>query len=691
MTDIQPLPLRYSLIESGVTYILPHAPTGWEDSLKNWSRNEFYFGMMRSFTANMEFALDGAWLLRRAYYTRGLRAEMTLVVEELQPLTWEYRESFRGSIDFSTFSDGKNTVSISAMEQGITEMVKAYEDVQYEIPLNVANAIDIRVPGIGLTERVASIIDAVSHQIRSEFYNILGIDIVINDLDSMFVTAQSVEHDNNFGGNQFPINEESWHIRGEADTKVSISVRLKGNYTLSRPDQAIHIMIISSEGGPTGTILFTYAPPLVGVSAGAGTTGADRIPFDIEFNFNHEISTGEKLFLAARGVLPNNNVEFLRIEEGDIRVSNSLITEPTLVKALRPFDLFKELLYRMNNYTAVAAQSFLLQGANWSRMVITSGDAIRGIADPKIRTTFKEFFQSMNGIIDVGFGMENGKAVLEEKPYWMKSGLKAFSVGEVKECVIVPATNFIYNSIKVGYPDKEYEREQGREEVNSTQQWSTPVTRVQKSLDLISPYRADQLGIEELRTLPSEQNDNQTDKESDNDTFVIKIQATPGEDDIYDVEDGRDIYTEIYGFESRQSYYNLDLTPKKNLRRHGSYLRGMLHRYEGRIIRFESAEKNANVRTVDLAGNVVQENVSISISNLPAAFFLPYEATIKFNVPRDAGQILDTVPTGYMEWQWLGDVYSGFFLEAKQDVARNSEQEWKVLFTAKNVMEKLIR
>lgn len=688
MTDVQPHTLRYSMLIDGVTYILPHAPTGWEDSLKKWSRSPFYWGMQRAFTADVEFVLDGAWLLRRAYYTLGLRAVVTVLVEELEPVTWEYRETFRGSVDFSTFKDGKTSVSVSMMEQGITEMVKAYEDVQYEIP--IPSTLLMRVPGIGLVENAASIIDPVGAVVRLERYNIMGIDIVTNDLDSAYITVQSVDQYNDLAGNEFPTSDR-WHIRGEETTNVSINVRLQGGYTLSRADQAINIMIISSEGGPTGTVLYTYLPPLVGVSEGAGNTTADRIPFDITFNFQYAISPGEKLFLANRGILSDNLKETIWIYEGSIEVSNSLVTEATVVRAMRPYDLFKELMYRMNDYKAVDTQSFLLQGENWRRLLITSGDAIRGIADPKIRTTFKEFFAAMNGVIGVGFGMENGKAVLEEKSYWMKSGLKAISIGEVKEFTLQPALNFIWNSIKVGYEDQDYERELGREEVNSSQQWSAPITRVQKSLDLISPYRADQLGIEELRTLPAEQNTDKVDKESDNDTFMIKVEATPDGEGIYDVEDGRDIYTEIYGFSARESYYNLGITPKKNLLRHGNLLRGMLHRYEGRIIRFESAEKNAAVRTVALDGTTVQENVSISISNLPPALYLPYVATVKFAIPKDAGKILDTVPTGYMEFTWQGELLSGFFLEASQDVARNSEQEWKLLMHPNTIMEKLIR
>src|SRR5690606_9358776 len=193
----------------------------------------------------------------------------------------------------------------------------------------------------------------------------------------------------------------------------------------------------------------------------------------------------------------------------------------TATKAFRPKTLMDRILAKMNRGFAVESQSYLLTSDNWCRLTITSGDAIRNYPNPVIKTSFRDFFESMNAIIGVGFGVESGRAVMEEKAYWMRSGLQAVNIGEVKEFNLEVATDYIYSSIKVGYQDQNYEVAYGRDEYNSTQTWTTPINRVQKELSLISPYRADQLGIEELRIIPQEQNEDRQDKSSDNDVFVI--------------------------------------------------------------------------------------------------------------------------------------------------------------------------
>ena len=45
-------------------------------------------------------------------------------------------------------------------------------------------------------------------------------------------------------------------------------------------------------------------------------------------------------------------------------------------------------------------------------------------------------------------------------------------IGEVNELVIQPAKEYLFNSVKAGYPKNEYEEENGRDEFNTTYQFT---------------------------------------------------------------------------------------------------------------------------------------------------------------------------------------------------------------------------
>lgn len=686
MTQTQPLDLRFSLIIDGTTYVLPNAPDGWENCGIKWKRSDDFFGIVRNYSVPLQFVLDGAWLLRREFYSNGLQGGAVLVIEELNKKTWQYFEAYRGDLDISTFNDLPYSVEISAMEGGIIETVKAFETVEFEIPLNVPGAVKVLVPGIGLTESANVIFDI---DVRGFGFNwfeggllsLLGLDIVINDLDSQYLIVQSVEPFGSFGTNLFETSDR-WFVRATQETKVGFSGTLKGRFTLRTEAQTMYIEVRNN----FNVVIQRFAT-FVGASS-----GTNSIPFEIPITLEHEMAADERLFVVAgvTGEMASLN-SFLYLDEGNIDVSNNLVTPDTFAFGMRPFTLMQTLLNLMNENVPVEARSFLLQNT-WPNLIITSGDAIRGIANPKLKTSWRDFFDSINAVLSAGFGTENGVAVIESKSYWMKDGLIAVDLGEVDDFSLKPAGNYIYNTIKVGYESNDYDVDYGREEVNNGQNWRTPIRRVQKVLNLISPYRADQFGIEEARTIPVEDNTNKADNSTDNDTFFIKIQKEPTED--YFLVEGAEHYREgdgIQGVSARQSYYNLDLTPKKNLLRHGAFLRSFLHTFEGRLLRFESADKNSDLVTIDLIGRRVAEKEPIQINQLSAPIFKPYVATFKAKIPYTVAGLLSTYPTGKVAFKYQGIPLEGFVEEVAADVAKNAEKQWTVLIAPNVDLTPLIR
>jgi len=391
----------------------------------------------------------------------------------------------------------------------------------------------------------------------------------------------------------------------------------------------------------------------------------------------------------------DSNRSFLTLQLGEFVSSYNSVSDESNCKGIKSFDLFKRIVRRIAPGTQTA--SYLLTNY-WKNLIFTSGNGIReigsGVGDTdiaKVKISLKDFFQTCNSIDDAGMGMESGLLRLENKSYFARN-VQSVDVGEINDdaCEIGPAEELMAGRIITGYDDKNTEDKDGLKEYNSGQEWEMPIARIQNELDWVSTARADQYGIEKLRVefniIKSSRGTDDTP--SDNDTFML--------DCYLDGEYYRPIlgssYQVVSGLandDAGRKAYNLNLTPKKNLLRHGAYLRSIMYRMDSSYINFASAKKNAELKTVkDSIG--VKENENILVASLPEKYFIPEIATITCKLPFRARYLFDANPFGFMTFKWRGVTLKGYILEGSVDIARHTEQEFKLLLTQDNNLLNLI-
>lgn len=665
LLGLQPKQFRYSLVYQQKTYVLPNAPIGWEENIIRWSRSEFYYGMIRSFSVPLKFVLDGAWILRTGFYTYGIRGNALLTIEELNLATWGYELIYSGDIDFSTFTDSLTEVTVTAMEGGLSANIKAYENVKYTIPLNVPDAVDIQLTGLKLLESALFLFTpAISYPITLNNQVIFDLQLIQNETQSIVPSVQQVDWQSLGVPPPTPnlTANEGWFYRANGAGTINVKGFVSGqNFMIYIRDE-------------------TYA---IIETIGGSVDGSD---FNINFDYDISVTDGQRLFITGTTFTVGGGPQ---ITDGEFTGSFTTIAPDTMCKALRPKYLFEQLLLRMNQGAPVSIQSFLLD--EWEQLCITSGVAIRELENPVIITSFKDFFTSINSVLNAGFGIESGKAVLEKKAYWFKSTLQAADVGENKSFNLEVYEAYLASSVKIGYPDQQFSTIiNGRDEVNSTQVYSLPITRVQKELDLLSIYRADPYGIEDLRI--TKQDGDTTNNNNDNDVFFVKIKADP--ENIsgtpYYRPERSEGYLSLSGVLAAETYYNWDISPHRNLLRHGDFLHSILDKFDGAFINFESALKNSSMNVVGLNGQRTIEDQDLSIGTLPDKIFLPYLITIVTKLPKNAMNLVDNFPTGYIRSQFLNNNQDGFIIDFSVDVSKNRQRELKLLLTPFNQLENLI-
>lgn len=665
---IQPADFRYTLTVNSVPYILLNAVEGWEETFLNFKRSGNYFGLVRSFTVPMKFVLDGAYLIRLAVYgDQGINAKIQFKIEELNRSNWVYRSLYDGEIDLIEFQDtgssSGNIVTVRCTDVGIAEMIAIYDKAEYEIPLTEDNSVLVEVPGISLIDIAQNLILPQSYDfLPNGIRKILPNDVEINELINARVeTRISVEENNpNFA------TSSNWIVKANFNTEVVISGVFEGTIQYRRSDARVVIELINNLGVVRETLI-NYNQQMVVESFEDPSSLVPRSVFikRIPFSVTVSLSDGERLFLTIRKTIESAGT--FKVRYMPVRISNEILTQPSTSRSIKANELFLELIRKMNNGNDEGARSDLLTSSN---LFLTCGDAIREFDSPVIKTSFQDFYKSMDAVLGVGFGIDSLPR-LEIKEFFYRE-LPCLDLGDIKEFQLSIDNDFMFSAIKAGYRKQKYEEDQGREEFNQGQSWTSSNSKTDRVLDIVSQYRADQHGIAVLRRLTIIDNLKGIDSESDNDVWILQGSGVE-EEGIHKLEKGSDL-DYVTGIANPENAINVRLSPKRNMLRNGSLLRSGLKGFESTVLSFGSADRNADLVS-QIDGRIVSERQDQSVSAMNKALILPYKVKIKTALPLNAWKIITENMYGYFTFRHNSSVFKGFIKEASTDVAKDSDRE----------------
>jgi hypothetical protein len=400
----------------------------------------------------------------------------------------------------------------------------------------------------------------------------------------------------------------------------------------------------------------------------------------LNYSVTVAMSAGERLFLTLRKEGSPGGI--LLVGFFPVKLTNEILTAPSQARAFRAEDLFKILLVRMNGSDGGAISDLL----RTSNIFVTCGDAIREFEAPKMKTSFQDFYRSFDFILNAGFGID-GVPRLETKEFFFRDSL-CLDLGEVKEFSLSIETNLLFNTLKVGYKVQEYENDQGRDEFNQGQVWTSENKKTDTVLDRVAPYRADQQGIAELRRLTILDNLKGIDSESDNDIWVLQGSGVEV-DGVHKLEIGADL-DYVTGISNPDTAINLRLSPKNNLLRSGSFIRMGLMGFDDTLLRFASADKNAELVT-QIDGKIIAERADVAVASLRKRLFMPYLGKVKVALPLSAWATIDANRYGFMKFRFNGGDYKGFLKEGDTDLGQNTEREFRLYLHADTNLNGLIR
>jgi len=671
---------------------LPVSPDGWQEKSIKFMRNPKYYGLFRTFTTPLKFVREGALILRDRFYKKWVEEKIYMVIHRLDKSFgggWVHRYFYRGEIDLSQFGDEDTNVEVNVMEGDLSKLLKANENTTYEIPLDVPEAIDVKMDGVMLKQSATFVINngdlANDLQPHIPAMNLVGVEQIQQvGTRSTERTVALVE------AGMFSTEEFFLEIPAGTQLtikyKFGITLRLAdGISPIPNPHYLFQIHAFDKDGNTTldqdvinytADVLIFYGHHLF-----EGTV-TYNIPVKSTIYFR---STATANGLTTFYTYDSNYAD----EDGGLITVSYNYTHPTTyIKALRPAYIGQKLLDKITG----GGYTFNSEYLNNVRenLLTTCGDAVRQIQEAKLKISWSDFYDSYNVPCNLSAGIRDGNMVVERKaaafqPYIQQSLEAATGLS------ITTAKDFQFSSVKIGYPNTDTEDVNGRDEFNVTQTYTSPITRSNKVLELVSKIKASMYEIELTRI--NLDGKTTTDDSNDNSAFFLLVEktATAGTDAepaVY-YKLLRETYTSISGIISPATAFNVPISPKACLLAHGNYLRSIFWGQDAGYLVFQTSDKNAELtRTVN--GVTISEKANVFIGDLDPALFIPLEFKFTSPMAKDIIATMDAGPDGTFAVPYDGTVLYGFPMEVGIQPANNPAQETTLLCSPQTDLSKLI-
>lgn len=711
---------------------LPMLPQGWQDLEVTWERGFVYYGLFTNYTTPLKFVKDGAKILRHLMYTNGIEAPCELWVEKFNSDSgvYDYETFFKADLDFSTFNDEKDYVTISVMENGFPAKLKARENTPYVIDIwNHPNVQYIKHDGILL-------------QGQLDFKSLTGSGF--NPGIDGYSFSPSVAYIDTEGTNialkPYDVDSTTWphFVSNNYGTSIDVTVSVNGQFEselyvgASAGDFVVGCVLIDS----TGAFVSRHDIYRNPTAQSANTTVIYNVLADLVIN----IPDGYALiFLCyyrdhSTNAIINPSILVpvwsLNSAVGDLKVKFDNRYETTYVPMLKAKDVYAALLDKISDGdTTLTATSSLLDNTYEDLIYITSGDGLRGLLNCCLTTTFSDFFKFINVHIGAAFYYDQlaNECFLETKEsvynYLSSTPIALSGVNSVS---VRPFQDGAFTNLKIGnrkfsYDEKGYANEitNGKDEFNTTLEFLSPYVRIKKTEEYLSPYRTDMYGIEMVRV--NLEGRDLADYKSDTDVFVIHAEAdnsntytlpfpyytTPGGvSTVVTSINYHNIYRraisvgtwEIDNIYSPDTVYNVMFSPKRAMLNNGTYFRSLfkLNDNDDFVYRTSPRFRAAGVyfKTTENGVTIIDERADQPIAELctdGTELFLPFIVELETKEPINIYTIIRDSPYYAIEFTWNNQSYFGFVISASTKPVIRGTSKFKLLLTRDNDPTDLIR
>jgi hypothetical protein len=640
---------RYQIIlcsnNDGTRFELPEAPRGWDATKFNVVRDAVYFGVLKAISVEFEFMGVAYQYLQNKRLQFGVDADVQLRMY--------YKNIFlmSGKLNFENYNEDRKLrlFKVDVIQSGKVQDFTNREDVE----LNIFNTITLDRKPVSPAERKPctfrgkhilfitkygfSNAARQEDQAKETYNHIIPFPTILNgnpgttfvydvnpDSEDPFEAKSIIKYDNSFYKNDIPSNQTvnvSWDLQSSfafKGTQPSFGLMIRNRLLLVDSDDNIVTELHRVEYKGNGSSI--------------NATYSDVKSMTVVVPFNHGMLWVSERLAKDFGdtyvmMTPEGQDTFSKVEttymKMDLNIDQVSIVADSNHDIIFPFELFSNLIKQINggnfysNFFGRTDVGYTADGEG-ALVAITKGEILRGI-DPatiQLSTSFREAFVSYSSIFCLGAIIRPDGIQIEPLKDLMNTNLIT-DIGQLENLMIKPAKDYIYNSVKAGYPAQEYEQENGRDEFNTEYQYTNSIRAVKKELDIRSRYYADGYGIEFARRASIIQTGTQDSRYDDKIFFICTKRIGPGfitktTEDVLNVE----------GIFSPETALNLDIATGQNMMRHGELLNVPLHR-KPKEYYFQSKDKNTGLKLTTAKWGTTNDGENLTLGK--RAYFIPEE------------------------------------------------------------------
>lgn len=652
---------RCQILINGISYEATDDLKNWDDFELAYKRSN-YDGVIRSFSTKFEFVNRSYELLKEEFAKNYLSSKAGIAFYKRNN-SWNWDKIFHCTLDFGTYSEDGMVVSINAVDDNLSAIIKAKRNILYEYPVVDLYTRSLNYDGLKFQYEAKYVLGGSTYEsdgvqyvnITKTFGGTYAYTIPIYKLSNS--ELPSLDSPIIFSDAQFT---ESSLEEGVPFAEALADVHIDFNFTT---DYYVHIyegivkniklrIFKKDSGGAIEDVwshysdgFYKYINEIIPIDLIKG----QKVYFMMELTFGAPISEGSFTKNVVDVVFPNFSlgISFMsRINTVNIDVISPITVLGKLLDSMT--DSTETYSGLIDDYDPRMSMDRL------STSYIMAAESARGLPNAKLYTSYKKFCDWM----EAEFGYvpvinENTVTFMHRDKLFTSTVVKDLGT-EINDYEFSVNDSLIYSSVKVGYDKEDYDSVNGRDEFRFTNEFSTGLNLRENTLSLISPYRADAYGIE---FLVQKRGEDTTDNDSDNDVFFVSCDQDGVNLKLYRA------YTpsQLSGLLSPETMFNFQYSPRFMLEANKKYIGSCTG-----MLKFTSSDGNS-----DVAINGVKETDDFPTSG---RLFTVSEVEVKtsdMSTPSDL--------TGLVSFINKGEIITGYIKQMSLNVAKEKAATYTLI------------
>ena len=658
-----------------------------------------------SFPITFHFAAKE--LLEKLFEANGFYAEALFRIYKRADFSDDYTLVREMRLDFSTYKADRNGVEIESINDDLAEYISSRKSTKYDIKVSeIADSKKWRYERMRLRDngswsipqwnekeedKDANTITVLDGDVSTLFMNVNAVEMTPGGYENIFQTQQHSDADgtgeyNDLAPFFFQSAEE-----GKLYGPFTLTVKAKfcSVREMSNSDYLANLryVLLWKSVGTGYQVIKEWAPDGFFYTVSRNEW---RCEWNIDWTSDGdwEVAQGQGhpafpgIYLNAGdclafAVLNKNHVNYPIIEiRSSARVWASEDIEPKVTlsffgknlnefKDIRVIDPQKLLQKFIDSMTEQNSDQRTYTGEiDWGNLYpaqvrISAAESLRGFEEAVLHGKFSDFVDWMR-TLGYEYGITGNHILFKPRDQYFLKGTTALELAddEVEGLEIEASDAYAYTNVKIGYDKQDYESVNGRAEANGTFEYTTGfLRREEKTLELISPYRADSIGIE-LLCREADNKSKSTDDSSDNDIFFVALSDDKGTYVTYKTQQITDQDTGV-------SMFNALFNPYYLVQANKSLLGITTTR-----LRFAGTDMNRNA---SIGSENIYRDVEIATSD---QLFRP--VTYSFATGNFKDLPLPEKWNGLVKFTFDGVRRAGFIRKIMKNYSLETETEWQL-------------